>query len=102
MSYHHHRHHRHHQPHVHEKKPLTFFASPLVDDHHGNTRLSPPISHANTESSLEGTYWATDTEDGLTTEVEASAQELRDMSAFHRHSEATTQELLLGIVCKKN
>ena len=84
--------------HAHEKKPLTFFASPLANDEHLESEDRPSlISRSSSSKPREETDLNRDTEAGLPTEVEVCAQELRDVPAFQRHAEATTQELFFDL-----
>jgi hypothetical protein len=85
--------------HNNEKKPLRWFASPLVEYHDEKEHQSPPITRENTQSVFENDAQGVNAEAGLNLEVEACAQELRDMPAFQRHAEATTQELFFDL-CK--
>jgi hypothetical protein len=79
----------------HERRPLTFFASPLEDDSHGEKdRLSPPISRASTRVLEDGRHAS---EAGLHLEVRTCHEELDQMPAFHRYEEATTQELFFDL-----
>jgi hypothetical protein len=85
--------------HNHEKKPLRWFASPLVEETSEKEHQSPAITRENTQSVLDSEVQGTDAEVVLALEVETCAQELRDMPAFQRHAEATTQELFFDL-CK--
>ena len=83
--------------HAHEKKPLTFFASPLADDEHLEKEgRNSPLSRSSSKPREENNF-NRDTEAGLPTEVEVCAQALRDVPAFQRHAEATTQELFFDL-----
>lgn len=89
--------------HSEEKKPLKWFASPLVEDHikdHGDMEHQiPAITRENTQSVLGSEFQDHNAEADLQLEVEVCTQELRDMPSFQRHAEATTQELFFDL-CK--
>lgn len=89
--------------HSEEKKPLKWFASPLVEDHVKDDgekeHQSPAITRENTQSVLDSEFHDPNAEAGLQLEVEVCTQELRDMPSFKRHAEATNQELFFDL-CK--
>jgi hypothetical protein len=75
---------------------LTFFASPLIEeDHNEKPRPSPPIARTNwsREDGRPGS------QDNPRLELTTNESELNEMPAFHRHNEATTQELFFDL-CK--
>ncbi|KAI4624491.1 hypothetical protein J4E83_004166 [Alternaria metachromatica] len=87
--------------HSEEKKPLKWFASPLVEDHVKDDgekeHQSPAITRENTQSVLDSEFHDPNAEAGLQLEVEVCTQELRDMPSFKRHAEATNQELFFDL-----
>jgi hypothetical protein len=87
----------HHPHHSHQKKPLNFFCLPLIDDRDDEKDgVSPTISRAATRTVEDGRHGS---EAGLPFEAYACNEELRDIPAFLRHAEATSQELFFDL-CK--
>lgn len=89
-----------HEEHHHEEKPLTFFASPLVEPghEHGGHEKHAPESHtyasAHSSDIEEGKPKAADPNH---VPFQNSDCEVHDSPAFHRHAEATTAELFYDL-----
>lgn len=89
-----------HEEHHHEEKPLSFFASPLLEpghEHGGHEKHAP-------ESHTYASAHSSDIEDGKPKATDPnhvpfqnSDCELHDSPAYHRHAEATTAELFYDL-----
>jgi hypothetical protein len=89
-----------HEEHHHEEKPLSFFASPLLEPSHAHASHENHDSNNHTYASAHGS----DIEEGKPKAVdpnhvpfENSDCALHDNPAFHRHAEATTSELFYDL-----
>ncbi|KAF2688479.1 hypothetical protein K458DRAFT_440113 [Lentithecium fluviatile CBS 122367] len=81
-----------HEHHHEEKKPLSFFASPLHTETHATHTAHPKSSHS---SDIE--VQQKDPHTATTVPFESNDCAIHDSPAFHRHAEATTAELFYDL-----